>query len=249
MGVTNFDVIQANSYIGLPLSGGGSGEGTEESTGRIYYVNNSTTDLLPGARGGSNDNVGTSPLEPYATLDFAVGRCAANRGDKIVVMPGHAETSAAAATLVTVDVAGINIVGQGQGTSRPTFTNISATDLFTVTASSCEISGIRFAASTTATSTARINVAATFTRVHDCYFLCGASDPETITLTAAGDDAEIYQNEFVVSANGPTSAIRIEAAGTNGTKIYGNVFNGGSGTNQWDNAAIESTVAHTNCLI
>ena len=243
---TNFTVLRADTYLNLPsLGGGGGGEGTEETTGQTFYVCNSTTLPPGGVAGADNANVGKSPLTPFATLDYAIGQTTASRGDKIIVMPNHAESTAA---VITVDMAGINIVGQGQGTTKPRITVNYAGDGITVTAANVEISGIRFPAST-AVATARVNIAAANCRVHDCYFACGANDAETITITADGDEAEVFQNEFDVTANGPTSAIRIEAAGTDGTKIYGNIFNGGSQTNTWDNAAVESTVAHTNCLI
>lgn len=118
MGITNFDIIQANQYLGLPASSGGGGATDESNTGAVFYVNNSTTGLLTGAIQGSNGNSGTSPLEPFATIDYAIGRCTANRGDTIYVMPGHSETLQAASA-ITCDVDGIEIVGIGTGSSRP----------------------------------------------------------------------------------------------------------------------------------
>jgi hypothetical protein len=58
---------------------------------------------------------------PFATLDYAVGKCTANNGDIIYVMPGHAETISAAGGL-DLDVAGITIIGLGSGTLQPTVT-------------------------------------------------------------------------------------------------------------------------------
>mgnify|MGYP006139353905 CR=1 FL=1 len=51
---------------------------------------------------------------------------ALNKGDVIVVMPGHAETVSGAAG-INCDVAGVSIVGLGRGAARPTITMSAAT--------------------------------------------------------------------------------------------------------------------------
>ena len=113
--------------------------------GRVFWVGNSTTNLLPGQKGGSNGNNG-SFLAPFATIDFAVGMCVANRGDIIMVRPGHAETIADATTLL-LDVAGIAVVGLGIGSSRPTLTFTTATTAnIPVTAANISIQNILFVA-------------------------------------------------------------------------------------------------------
>ena len=62
------------------------------TTGEIYYVNSGTGANAVGGITGSNGNNGLSPKTPFATIDYAIGRCTANRGDTIYVMPGHWET-------------------------------------------------------------------------------------------------------------------------------------------------------------
>ena len=64
---------------------------------------------------------GRTPDAPFATLDYAVGKCTASQGDVIYAMPGHAEVVSAAAGLA-LDVAGISIVGLGNGSLQPTVT-------------------------------------------------------------------------------------------------------------------------------
>lgn len=83
--------------------------------GEIFFVNNSSV-LPKGGIAGSNGNDGTYK-KPFSSIDYAIGRCTANRGDVIFVMPGHVETVTAAAGL-DVDVAGIAIVGLGHGSLR-----------------------------------------------------------------------------------------------------------------------------------
>jgi len=101
---------------GIPLQ--------QSQPGKVFYVNNSSV-LSDGGVAGANGNPGTYQ-RPFATLDYAVGRCKAGRGDIIFVMPGHAETLSSA-TALNLDVAGIAIIGLGAGTARPTFTLGTAT--------------------------------------------------------------------------------------------------------------------------
>jgi len=116
-GVSSYPNGFANgvSIRGIPLQ--------QAHPGEVFWVNNSTV-LAKGGIGGSNNNKGTYK-QPFSTLDYAVGKCTANRGDIIMIMPGHAETySTPTATSddLTLDVAGIAIIGLGAGSLRPTFT-------------------------------------------------------------------------------------------------------------------------------
>jgi hypothetical protein len=92
----------------------------QTNPGKVFWVSNNTTGLLPGQRGGSDGNRGDFN-SPFATLDAAISACASGRGDIIFIKPGHAETISAN-TALNFDVAGVAIVGLGTGSSRPTFT-------------------------------------------------------------------------------------------------------------------------------
>lgn len=70
---------------------------------------------------------GYSWAEPLATIDAAVNLVTANNGDVIHVAPGHAETLATPSA-ITIDVAGVTIIGHGKGTDRPTITFDTGTD-------------------------------------------------------------------------------------------------------------------------
>ena len=114
--MTNYPNGFANGVMlrGLPL--------LQTHPGKVFWVSNVTTAeaLLPGHKSGSDGNPGTFNA-PFATIDYAIGQCGANRGDIIMVKPGHAETITTAAIIV-MDVAGIAIVGMGSGSNRPTLT-------------------------------------------------------------------------------------------------------------------------------
>lgn len=94
----------------------------------VFYVCNAT-----GAN-GSNGNSGQTPQEPFSTIDYAIGRCS-GRGSKIYILPGHAET--VTASNITLDVANVQVIGQGRGASRPTFTWGAAAATITVSAAGC----------------------------------------------------------------------------------------------------------------
>lgn len=100
--------------------------------GKVFWVNGSTTSshLAPLGLGGSNGNPGTY-TKPFATIDYAVGKCSAGRGDVIYVMPNHVETIGAAAAL-DLDVNGVTVIGLGRGASQPRLD-------FTATAGTVEI--------------------------------------------------------------------------------------------------------------
>lgn len=88
--------------------------------GKVVWVHSGT---------GSNGNKGTFD-RPFSTIDYAVGMCTANKGDIIMVKPGHTETVTAAGGL-DLDVAGIAIVGLGTGSLRCTvnFTTATTADM------------------------------------------------------------------------------------------------------------------------
>ncbi len=110
--------------------------------GKVFYLNNSSVlaSTDDGVAGADTPSAGTYQ-RPFSTLDYAIGQCTASRGDIIAVMPGHAETySTATATSddLTLDVAGVAIVGLGTGSLRPTFT-FDTTNTTTVAVSAANI--------------------------------------------------------------------------------------------------------------
>ncbi len=119
--------------------------------GQVFWVSNSTV-LAPGQKGGSDSNDGTYN-RPFATLDFAISQCVANRGDIIFVKPGHAETISTA-TALAFDVAGVAIIGLGSGTLRPTITFGAAAATIAVTAAGVTCRNILFIANFAAVTSA-----------------------------------------------------------------------------------------------
>jgi hypothetical protein len=102
--------------------------------GSIFFVHYGT--------GTDGAGYGNNPDSPLATLDYAVGLCTAAKGDVIYLLPGHAESVISASTL-TLDVAGIKVIGLGWGAARPTFTITTAdTATFNITAANVWVENI-----------------------------------------------------------------------------------------------------------
>lgn len=92
------------------------------TAGNVFFVDSGSGNDVP--EQGSNPNL------PFATIDYAVGKCTASNGDVIYAMPGHVETVTAAAGL-DLDVAGITIVflGNDNDRARVNFTTAVSADM------------------------------------------------------------------------------------------------------------------------
>ena len=127
----------------------------QSSTGNIWWVDSGAT-----SGGADAAGYGRSPASPFLTLDYAIGKCTASNGDVIYVMPGHAESIIGASTL-TLDVAGVKIIGLGSGLSIPTFTYTTAeTATFNITAANCHVENLYLYANYTGGVAAGITVGA-----------------------------------------------------------------------------------------
>lgn len=90
---------------------------------------------------GATGNPGTFE-QPLNSVDRAMDFVVADSNWIIVCQPGHAETLTAAGG-VTMDVAGVSVIGLGVGNDRPRFTFSTATSAsWLVTAANCMVSNI-----------------------------------------------------------------------------------------------------------
>ena len=137
----------ARSSVGGPLP---------RARGRDYYAS-SVTGAASTSTGGAS---GKSYREASSTLAGVLNKVTAAQGDRIILLEGHAETISSASAL-TLSKAGIEIIGLGRGSNRPTFT------LDTIT-------------------TATINVTAARVTIRNCIFRANFADIVAFfTLTAA----------------------------------------------------------------
>ena len=141
---------------------------TQSHPGQVYWVSDATT-VLPGQVGGSDGNPGTFNA-PFGTLEYAITRCVANRGDIIFIKPGHIETISSA-TALSFDIAGVAIVGLGFGTNRPKFTlDTAATATIAVSAANVSILNCQFVANFLGITSAFTVGAAPYFTIDKCDF-------------------------------------------------------------------------------
>jgi hypothetical protein len=135
---------------------------------------------------GSNGSEGTLDA-PFGTIDYAIGRCTASYGSVIVVLPGHTETVTAAAG-IAVDVAGVQIIGFGTGSLRPTINFTTAVGASVrVTAANCTMRNILFTGGIDALTNPIHVQAADFT-LQDCEWRDVTGQCTDCVLTTASAD-------------------------------------------------------------
>lgn len=140
---------------------------------------------------GSDGNRGTYD-RPYATLAFAVSQCIADRGDVIVIKSGHSETLATAGA-VTISTAGINIVGLGTGSDRPTFTFSATASSILVTGANVSIQNIVGVAGAVNTNPFNIQAADCFLDIEWHDTTATTAEAARVVLTNASAD-RLYVN-------------------------------------------------------
>jgi hypothetical protein len=89
-----------------------------ETPGTVWFVNATT--------GSDASGYGHRPDRPFATVAYAYSSDVLTSGDTVYVMPGHTETIDAAGD-ITMDIAGVTVIGLGKGSVRPTFTFATST--------------------------------------------------------------------------------------------------------------------------
>lgn len=195
---------------------GGSGLGT----GKIFYVDS----------GVVNEGDGSNWANAKDTIDEAIGLCTASRGDVIYVAQGHAETVASATGLVC-DVAGVSIIGIGNGSLIPTISLGTATTAkISVTAANVRLSNLKIV-SALADVAEGIDPAATADGlvVDNCIFTDGGAALElviAINVTADCDNIRLVNNRFNATAASDTTNAIVLAGGSDNSVIAGNTIYG-----------------------
>lgn len=175
------------------------------TSGDIWYVSSAIGVDAASPRGKER-------IRPLATLAQAHTNAAA--GDIIVCLSGHSETLTAAQTF---SKAGIILLGEGTGSSRPKFTRNGNVVLFDVTAAGVILWNIYFVASASASANSRVRLAGAADYIYNCYFESGANDtgPATETVTGASDinivDTTYISTATLLTAQ-PESAIKVTNA-------------------------------------
>lgn len=239
-----YDLIRRYGWEAMPVL---ANVGKPMVAGNVYFVDSGATN----ATDANDGEHGNSWEMPFATLDYAVGKCTANQGDVILVQQGHAE-DLTATNVIDVDVAGVTILGMGIGEDRPTFTYDHADALFTIGASNVTIKGLRFMPSVTIVTNA-ISVETTLQGIliEDCEFAPGEAGDgtdefvDTLSFVSTDDDCIVRKCVFRThsACNGAASAITTLAA-CDRMLIEDNIFVGAYST-----AAIKGVAADLECII
>ena len=184
-------------------------------SGEVFWVGNGPT-VVDGEITASNSNRG-SFFQPFATLDYAIGRCVANRGDIIYVKPGYTQ-SMTAADAVDVDVAGVTIIGLGRGNVVPKFTYDNSAGEFVIGAANVHIENLWFVPSVTGiTKAIDIESGSHFSGVYGCRFgdaeAAGTDEfNATIIVASASTDVKIIGNYINMGEAGAVAGITITGA-------------------------------------
>jgi hypothetical protein len=151
------------------------------------------------------------------TLDDALSLCVANRGDVIYILPGHAESEAEVdGAIATMDVAGVSVIGLGEGSLIPTFSLGDDGATFSLTAANCLLKNIMIK-STVANVAVGLTVgaAADGSIIDGVLFRDDGAAKELlvgISVTAACDNLTIQNCDFrTTAAAGSANAIKAAA--------------------------------------
>lgn len=182
--------------------------------GNLYWVNSVS---------GSDTGKGTRE-RPFATIDYAIGRCTANQGDVILCAPSHAE--AVTSTSIACDVAGLTIIGLGSGAVKPTLSFGATNSRINVTAANCTWQNFRFTAAIGDVVTAVLHAtAAQNTAYLDIEFYASSTFNfiNGYTLGAANiSDGCRWERNYLRTADTGQLALTITAAAQNDLKFYNN---------------------------
>jgi hypothetical protein len=197
-------------------------QGSHMTTGSVYFVDSST---------GSSSNSGETIASALDTLDNAINKCTANKGDTIYVMPSHAETTGQ----TIMDIAGVHVQGLGVGLNRPSFTSATAQDVITVTGADCSIDNIQFAVPGVDLVTAYVNIAADGFVGTNWYAADCSSGTDNvvdcISITADGDNCLLENITFFNKTAPVTCFVDLEGAASNvrikNSTFFGDTVTGG----------------------
>lgn len=189
-------------------------------TGKTFYVDSNVT----------KEGNGTSWVKAKDTLDEAVALCEADRGDFIYVAQGHAET-VNEADEIDLDVAGITVIGVGNGNLRPTFTYTVAAGEIVIGAANVAVHNIRCVTSVTAVLTAiDVELAGKQATIGNVDFVQGIDATlvdeflTCVTVNSGADNATIAGCFADMGKAGATQAILISTASgaaVTGNELYG----------------------------
>lgn len=204
---------------------------TPNPQGDVYWVNSSSQNASDerGVRGTNQ--------YPLATLAAALARVTAGQSDMIILGPGHTETITSA---VSVDTAGVTIIGSGDSENRPviTFATDTAASL-SIDAADVSLNNVVFKCNI-ASQVAMIDVNAARFHMDGCKIAEGTATGLVMVDVNGGaanacDGTQITKCElYAPTAGNYTAGIELGEVADN-VQIRGNYVYG-----DWDDAGIHN---------
>lgn len=182
------------------LNNHGTWTNTNKPGGQVFFVGTGSPVAYKG-KGASDSNAGTSPEQPFSTINGALGKCVSGRGDTVAILPGSYTVTAA----IEVDVDDVTIMSAVEvgRRERSPVVIVNATDCNTVeiNANNVTVHGIEFddnvATATADTAVIAVNTANTGVdyknaKVINCFLdmLGSDADRDGIALGLAGDASD-----------------------------------------------------------
>lgn len=207
------------SSYGVPVLPGNGGI----FTGKAFFVDAAT---------GLDGNNGKSVKQPLATINAAVAKCTANKGDVIYLMPNHYEDIGDTSTTgaIDLDVAGISVIGIGNGTNTPRFDFNDADSDFLVGADNILIQNVNFEATVTVVKLGvAVEAGVSGTIIKDCKFTVETSATDefliAVNLLAGCNNTVIEGCKIDMGLGGAATGIKLVGASADVT-IVNNIIKG-----------------------
>jgi hypothetical protein len=234
--VTANDKVYVRRYEEIntdtPTILGGSGE--------VIYVDSGA----PGTT--ATGEAGLTWNNAYTTIALAIADANASNGDVIYVAAGHSEDIGAAS--IALNVAGISIIGIGEGSLQPTLNFNNGASMVVVSVADVYIENIKFSASTnTVAKGLDADGSADGLHLKNCDFVTASATDEfaiAIELMTATDDVTIEGCTFLAQGGSANEAIKCVTGALDNLQVIDNWFFG-----DWAVSAIWSDQIITNCLI
>lgn len=161
---------------------------------------------------------------PCDSIENAMDLCVANRGDIIMVKPGHIENLSGASAL-TCDVAGVAIVGTGRGEKQAKIVwDTAAAAIMDIEAANVSLCNM-WCHANVASITTGINVAADYFTMEGCRVTDGSSILEWLSFITIADDADYFSfvgNDVRLYTGSSTNSVIATAGESVGMFVAGN---------------------------
>jgi len=219
-GFTNLDKVAAKE--GLYVGAYGSEKLVVDEYGRMYINFDPGTHRFVDSVNGATSNGGLSWDDALASIDAANNKCSV--GDTIWVAPGHVETITG--TDITMDVAGVTVIGLGKGSRMPQIKHNHANAEVSIAADNVTWMNIRHSADVTDVKVAiEIEDGVDYCKVKGCVFDVVATGTDEFLVSVRTNDASnfatIEDNDFDMGLGAAVAAISF-TKDTDGTVVRNN---------------------------